>query len=136
VLLIMLWVRSYYFVDALVLRVSERVGGAIDAEFGSFSFSWVNQLSNGNTWQTGIETAPARVSRVSPESWGFAVETFGDNAAWLVTVPCWSVVLLTATCAAMPWIRCFPRFSLRTLLIAMTVVAVGLAVLVMMSKGS
>jgi hypothetical protein len=39
-----------------------------------------------------------------------------------ILLPCWSSVLLTATLATFPWLRW--RFSLRTLLIATTLVAV------------
>lgn len=45
-------------------------------------------------------------------------------------VPHWLLLLLAATISAMPWIKW--RFSLRTLLIATTLVAVGLGIVVML----
>ena len=43
-------------------------------------------------------------------------------------VPMWFVVLSTATLAAVPWLRW--QFSLRSLLIAMTIAAIGFSVLI------
>jgi hypothetical protein len=57
------------------------------------------------------------------------------NPNLAIIVPCW---LLTATSAALsilpwlPWIRC--KFSLRTLLIATTLAAVGLGLIVAASR--
>jgi hypothetical protein len=50
---------------------------------------------------------------------------WGDN--WLIVFPHWLPVLQCATFAAVPWIR---RFSLRTLLIATTLIAVVLGLIV------
>jgi hypothetical protein len=53
----------------------------------------------------------------------------GGGVLW---VPHWFPFVITATVAAAPWIRW--RFSLRTLLIAMTLVAVVLGTLVWLSR--
>jgi hypothetical protein len=45
-------------------------------------------------------------------------------------VPYWAIVLPSAALASVPWIRWSKRFSLRTLLIATTLVAVVLGVVV------
>lgn len=47
-----------------------------------------------------------------------------------VTVPYWSLVLVTATLAALPWIPSSSRFSLRTLLLATTLLALILGIVV------
>jgi hypothetical protein len=44
--------------------------------------------------------------------------------------PYWFLILLTAAIAAAPWLRWPKRFSLRTLLIATTLVAVVLGLIV------
>lgn len=49
-----------------------------------------------------------------------------------VRVPYWSLILLAALIGSIPWISF--RFSLRTLLIAVTLVAVGLGFIVWMAK--
>jgi hypothetical protein len=50
-----------------------------------------------------------------------------------VSFPHWALVSLFAIFAAAPWIHWSKRFSLPTLLIAMTLVAVGLGMVVMSS---
>ncbi len=50
------------------------------------------------------------------------------------TVPAWSPVPVIALIAALPWIRWSSRFSLRTLLIATTLVAVGLGLIVWLTR--
>jgi hypothetical protein len=63
---------------------------------------------------------------------GTSVMVFGAATATLQgtgpIIPYWFLVLLTCACAAAPWIR--KRFSLRTLLITVTLVAVGLGLIV------
>jgi hypothetical protein len=44
-------------------------------------------------------------------------------------MPYWFLILLTATATAAPWIHWSKQFSLRTLLIATTLLAVGLGVI-------
>lgn len=59
--------------------------------------------------------------------WGCGQDSLGDY--YLVT-PYWFSAILVGTIAAIPWTRSYNRFSLRTLLIAMTLVAVGLGLIV------
>lgn len=49
---------------------------------------------------------------------------------WEISVSLWLLVLITGVLAAAPWIREKWHFSLRTLLIATTLVAVLLALIV------
>jgi hypothetical protein len=51
-----------------------------------------------------------------------------------VVLPYWVAVLTSTALAVVPWLAW--RFSLRTLLVATTVVAVGLGVVVMIQRGS
>jgi hypothetical protein len=48
----------------------------------------------------------------------------------LVAVKYWVLVLVAATFASVPWVHRMRRFSLRTLLIAMTLAAAGLGMIV------
>ena len=57
---------------------------------------------------------------------GSGQELFGP----FIDIPQWFPVLLFATLATAPWIRWSKRFSLRTLLIATTLVAVVLGLVV------
>jgi hypothetical protein len=126
VLLIVLWVRSYFAHDAL----------------GCFSGSGHLQIDSAYGG-LGIHAA-RRVKHVEPE-WGFASWSLGPNiySDWgfkqwtdmsgsYVTFgfPDWFVILIATTLAVVPWIQWSKRFSLRTLLIAMTLIAVMFGLIV------
>ena len=55
-----------------------------------------------------------------------------EVGSFYVDVPHWFLAILLASIATAPWLRW--RFSLRTLLIATTLVAVVLAIIVWMSR--
>jgi hypothetical protein len=59
---------------------------------------------------------------------GFAY--YEDGSVTALLAPHWFAALVFAALAAIPWISRSWRFSLRTLLIATTLVAVGLGVIV------
>ena len=68
------------------------------------------------------------ISRQNGNSLGFKYEHFPKLGAHFVKVPCWFLLSLSATFAAVPWIRW--RFSLKTMLIVTAVVAVVLGIVV------
>jgi hypothetical protein len=53
---------------------------------------------------------------------------FWSRSSWFVQAPNWFPIIVAATLAFVPWIK--GRFSLRTLLIATTLVALGLGVII------
>jgi hypothetical protein len=63
---------------------------------------------------------------------GFFIER--DSPQFTVGIPYWFPVLALAALTATHWIRPTWQFSLRTLLIAMTLVAVGLGAVVYTSR--
>jgi hypothetical protein len=121
VLLIVLWVRSYWWMEQLsgplsrtrILVVGSIEGGLlVQVPFHDWGYIWKvrsNSLKSGgrSSFRFGSEF------RRIPE--GFCL-------------PHWSLVVLYATLAAVPWLRW--RFSLRTLLIATTAIAVVLGLIV------
>lgn len=124
VLLIVLWVRSNQYIDSLwvpLLGSSQLTirsyGGAVWLRIEQSNLSWLEEwrvLSksfNDLSLLTGFEVLPPRAT--------FRVQSGGP------VVPYWFLVPTSAGLAATPWLRW--RFSLRTLLIGMTVVAVLLA---------
>jgi hypothetical protein len=64
------------------------------------------------------------------------VRLYADWDYLIVEVPHWVVIVLLAVTGTLPWWRCSRQFSLRTLLIAATVVAVILGLVVTMLRGS
>jgi hypothetical protein len=119
-----LWVRGY--------QVSEFVRIPITDSFGVFGTNFNGQLSVGC-----LDTVPLKWS---VDRWRF--EQFAPNGARnlfgrfgiqkrIVFFPNWFLVALFGVFAVVPWLtRWSDRFSLRTLLIATTLVAVGLGLIV------
>jgi hypothetical protein len=65
-----------------------------------------------------------RFSEVVHEAMGFAIS--GNAGSRVVIVPYWSLVLVSTVSLPIPFINWSNRFSLRTLLIATTLIAIGL----------
>ena len=120
-LLIFLWIRSYW---------REVVIGYVDSRNRELHFV---------SWNGGISVSTANHDPSNPGAWrkyvawepgiiGFGGFTTARSTS--VKVPHWFPVLLFATLATLPLIRLRWKYSLRTLLIATTLVAVvfGLAV--------
>jgi hypothetical protein len=67
-----------------------------------------------------------------PPAFGYGFDRDGRK----IRFPYWFAVVLIATFAVIPWFPWSRHFSLRTLLIATTLVAVGLSVIVALTKWS
>jgi hypothetical protein len=129
VLLIALWVRSYWngagkgYFNSLPDVCSRSTNGFV------FFVQWdpppVNQP---DMPQVVLWSEP--LQRTKPLDFGPAHTLTGFSFGWVsssfwhLQMPYWFLVAITASFAAIPWIRW--RFSLRTLLIGTTLVAVGL----------
>jgi hypothetical protein len=75
----------------------------------------------------------------SPElpgiSIGFGIRWWrSENGVILATIPHWCPVIALATLAAAPWFHSPKRFSLRTLLIATTLIAIMLGLIVWLTR--
>jgi hypothetical protein len=128
VLIIALWARSYWRFDFLASRnsicyldcVSNR--GSMECAFRrtsqpSFLFSGLNlEFASDNPFQCAY----------------FPIIGFGDDGqidgrhTWIVWFPHWLAAFVAVVFAATPWTPCSKRFTLRTLLMATTLVAVVL----------
>jgi len=116
VLLIVFWVRSYSWSDCIWT-----------SHVGMCSATGVAQLAVRSKPSNYLErqwtSAPAKTSIfISPR---FAFRPAANLS--YVNVPYWFLILTFSILAAAPWIR---RFSLRTLLIATTLVAIVLGLIV------
>jgi hypothetical protein len=127
VLLIALWVRSYRWHDSL--------GGPVSATRVVMAWSIRGELyfqsyeHSPYLWQ--VRRAPLILPGIahSPFRFGGEFELIANGFG----IPHWFVVFATAALAAAPWITALRRFGLRTLLIATTLVAVVLGIVVVTS---
>jgi hypothetical protein len=130
VLLIALWVRSYALVDNV-----RRVGTAnvwvrsdvsgVRSEFGNLRVVFGKQ-----TITSGASGWSITHDKSKPKHDGFKWHS-GEDYVIAVDFPHWSLVLLFVTMSASPWLlHLTVRFGLRTLLIATTLVAIVLGLIV------
>jgi hypothetical protein len=144
VLLIVLWVRSYWWMDTInsvpyrdapVLAVDSCQGRLVFMCYEVEIPTWSGEVS------VGCDVSSYEIEELAlfdelPE-WGGA---FGFNLQWqwgalpYIAVPHWFLAGLLGTIGLIPWLPWSKRFSLRTLLIATTLVAVALAMIVVMRR--
>jgi hypothetical protein len=126
-LLIVLWVRSYWRMDVVHFPTSRETLG--NSAYGIIQVSvFPKGVPIGWKAGWGWESMPLNKARKRP-SWRWSS---GNHFA--VHFPIWAAVLATLVIAAVPWVHRAKRFSLRTLLIAMTVVAVAIGLIVVLSR--
>ena len=126
VLLIVLWVRSYWRIDALFGLGSAPQYFAVGSEHGVVSVTGnpnLLALLHAANWK--LEGFPPGPKPDQSGFLGFYYETSQQQGTHL-RLPICFLVILSVTATAAPWIR---RFSLRTLLIATTLVAVALGMI-------
>jgi hypothetical protein len=122
VLLIALWVRSKSVCDQLWLRYRQSPDSVLHivSESGRIVFEHhpVPDMYLGDPDDSGRR----------PSGLGFQVLRWGSQTD--VFIPDWFLILILGAIAAIPCLRLSLRFSLRTLLIVTTLVAVGLGLIV------
>jgi hypothetical protein len=143
VLVVMLWVRSYIFFDRCNVPMPRQSGISATTGQGEMQFR-VDFVTTGWNrtfwWPKGLpldeKAGRERIAR-NRERWlqilnhsllGFGFRTTPDF--WLVITPLWFVVLLFVTLAYFPWFPLSWTFSLRNLLIATTLIAILLRLIV------
>jgi hypothetical protein len=130
VLLIVLWVRSYFYVEQVLCTIDGHFLFVVSLPgvFGvnilpeEFVEPWIVYRLPAKEWLTSGHAA--FLGRLCG---GFYI---GNIDGPIVMAPYWLWCLIPATLAVAPWIHRFKRFSLRTLLIATTLVAVVLGLIV------
>jgi hypothetical protein len=133
VLLIVLWVRSYKWNDYRYKCVYGMRALLLDSAHGQVAISTtLLPATFGSNWSESgsddMDGTPGAIQRFTENKLGFAVMTDTNNFS--VVLPHWFALALIATCAAAPWMQWSKRFSLRTLLIATTLVAMVLGLIV------
>ena len=120
VLLVVLWVRSYWFCDSGETFTGARLV-AIFSMYGKIQY--VN-LAADISGESNIDFKSSPVDERHKPKPGFRWKH--TPRLTLAEIPYWFVELLFAILVAVPWINGSRRFSLRTLLIATTLVAIVL----------
>ena len=123
-LFVLWWVRSYWRLD-VITRTSASGSTTVRADAGlvtlTSSGSGGSLLESGN-WAHDVDNA----------SWGMQFWQFDwarNGRIFLVRVPIWVPALVAAMLGRATWIQWSRRFSLRALLIATTLVALVLAMI-------
>jgi hypothetical protein len=132
VLLCALWVRSQNWQDRLIRHSTANI------EVRSYHSQTIVEITPDENPQA-ISTSWELKSRLADHFWrprsaahrrlaALGVSWGLKQGTYYLFLPHWLLVLFTATLAFAPWIKW--RFSLRTLLIATTLVAVGLGAII------
>ena len=131
VLLIALWVRSYYWVDQVFVPVTRSAYVILWSMPNAFGIGFADDTPNIALRKLSVPT----IDWLAGTADGTGIPWNGymkfSISVDRVMVPYWFGVLLSATLPIVPWIR---RFSLRTLLIATTLVAAVLGTIVWFSR--
>jgi hypothetical protein len=130
VLLIALWVRSYRWGDRVNFPAPKTQGVVIESANGRVLAAIIGTDSP----VTFKGVIFSRYQRPDYQLGGSDTpfELLSEYSEYGVIVPHWFLISLCAVAATLPWLpwRSPRQFSLRTLLIATTLVAVGLGVIV------
>ena len=126
VLLCVLWVRSYWWWDNFS-------GGFVQSVRGT-TFFYLPPNTTKATWdQTPMNNAATMLwEKILGPGPSARFGVMRGSGIRVVLLPHWFDILFVASIAAAPWLRW--RFSLRTLLIATTLVAAVLGLIAWMAK--
>lgn len=126
-ILVALWVRSYWRIDGLSAIIRADTYMCISHE-GIVELAWLTDHSTQYlppTWDVSSSPTNAKTRRVSNLfARGFALTP--ESAV----IPLWFPVMLTTVLASAPWYHWSNRFSLRALFFAMTLAAIALSLIV------
>jgi hypothetical protein len=128
-LLVALWVRSYYVLDQFSQVTSRSSWVGVSSIQGQLQF-YSGSIVVPSLFTSGLESYDANSgyarSEVSDTAWWFSFNATG----WAIYVPHWFLAVLCAALGVAPWIPRSRRFSLRMLLVGTTLVAVLLGLIV------
>jgi hypothetical protein len=136
-LVIALWVRSYWRTDSANCPLPGGKTFLVSSFRGQLSvgalslFPAISGIPRPD-WKVNWKFQISTEKRFDPpKDYKFRQFTgTWDQCGVNVQFPHWIAVCVSGGCAAVPWLAWSRRFSLRTLLVAMTVIAMGLGVIV------
>jgi hypothetical protein len=122
-----LWVRTQYSCDTVHGPIQGACSFVVTSRQGGLGFGCHTDFLETWDWHTlPPHTLPSATYKSA-----LVVELYRSPAKdfFVVRFPYWFLIVVAATCAAASWFNRLWRFSLRTLLIAATVVAVVLGLI-------
>jgi hypothetical protein len=128
VLLVLLWVRSYWWADFVYGHVTEVHFLDLNSNCGRLALSLQGELHNPIHWKVYSHPSEQLDWMMGPSKWEFGKSKFGDM--WFVAIPHWFLITIFGAFSAAPWLRLNNRFSLRTLLIAITLAGLLLGLII------
>jgi hypothetical protein len=140
VLLIALWVRSYLRSDDLFMRLSPNHTAAVNSQEGSLLLILWTERPPNRQWgwrSTSLQPRQYTWRRYQGKvlsKLGIRYEHVDARLYRAASAPHWFVILPFASLTAALWLPWSKRSSLRTLLIATTLVAVGLGVVIYLAR--
>ena len=131
VLLCVLWVRSYWTRDHFRWHVTTGRALSVSSRGGIVGVvTWTEDLDGVTSLVDSGPVAGSPPRRQMSNPLRFELLRSQEFGSLGVVVPYWFPIFITAVCVAIPWVLNTRRFSLRTLLIATTLVAVALALVI------
>jgi hypothetical protein len=135
VALMVLWVRSYYWSDELLERVTERgvLAYTLEGKLAVSQYSQ-NSLEFPDRSKAWVWSSRQRNGTVEYFSSGL-LDSLGFNwSDYSVTIPFWFLVLTTGSLAMAFQLRWPLRFTLRSLFLATTFLAVVLGMIALLDR--
>ena len=126
VLLIVLWVRSYWRMDSWLHPERGVLPNIYSSSLGDIHVNWDAEAGSTGWHHWSGPHSKSDLRELDGRSWIRYRFTSQGGACAYIGFPHWFAVAVFATLAGVPWIHLRSRFSLRTLLIATTLVAVVL----------
>jgi hypothetical protein len=141
VLLIVLWVRSYWSRPWAYVRMFDNYvecstcRGRFGLQVLGEHFGPAERATKWNVGSMAIDTKYPMFPTTAEKGFMMSLGTLRTSGNitlnnWRIVAPSWFVSSLCIALATVPWLRWSNRFGLRTLLIATTLVAVALGLIV------
>jgi hypothetical protein len=131
-LLIALWVRSYSQWDQFYNPISNKTLIIVESASGRIILDWtiaspgarwrwhLTRNLQGEYWRGALKDLQTDNRHQGIGGFGY----YGNPWHTIYRLPYWFLVALFAALAALPWLKRVKRFSLRTLLVVTTIVAI------------
>jgi hypothetical protein len=130
--MIVLWIRSNWYLEEFWFPMPSNHGLGFVSAVNCGSVGIQERKPNPTSYIVGYRCAAIQIEGPKPIFLGFSLAS--DASASFLNVPYWFLVLLSVTIAVAPQIGWSRRFSLRTLLITVTLTAVVLGVVAVATR--